>query len=132
MTSGFKGNKVEFAPEHIWKTGASLRGKNLSFTFNYSYISDQFSDANNTEYTETGNQGPIPSYTVLDFSGKYMVPKYGLALSVGVNNMLNNVIFYSESYKLSRSWYYSWRTDPLVRLSRIQNSKIRTVRKIKY
>ena len=93
MTSSFEGNRVEFAPEHIWKTGASLRGKNLSFTFNFSYISDQFSDANNTEYTETGNQGIIPSYTVLDFSGKYMVPKYGLALSVGVNNMLNNVYF---------------------------------------
>jgi Fe(3+) dicitrate transport protein len=93
LTSRFEGNRVEFAPEHIWKTGASLRGKNLSFTFNYSYISNQFSDANNTEYTETGNQGIIPSYTVLDFSGKYMIPNYGLALSVGVNNMLNNVYF---------------------------------------
>lgn len=93
LNSRFKENRVEFAPEHIWKTGASLRGKNLSFTFNYSYISDQFSDANNTDWTESGNQGRIPAYTVLDFSGKYMIPNYGLALSVGVNNMLNNVYF---------------------------------------
>lgn len=91
LNSDFKGNRVEFAPEHIFKTGFSLRGNRFSSTVNFSYISSQYSDASNTEYTESGSQGYIPSYTVLDLSAKYTVDKY--IVSIGVNNVLNNTYF---------------------------------------
>lgn len=91
LNGEFKGNKVEFAPEHIFKTGFSFRSNHFSSTLNFSHISSQYADANNTEYSETGNLGYIPAYSVLDLSAKYMMNKY--TVSVGVNNVLNSKYF---------------------------------------
>ena len=91
LNSDFKGNRVELAPEHLLKAGISFKGYHFSTTLNYTYTSSQYSDANNTESSVTGNQGLIPSYTVLDFSVNYDIKKY--TLSLGVNNLLDRTYF---------------------------------------
>ncbi len=90
-TSDFKGNRVEFAPEHLFKAGITFRGEYFSTTLNYTYTSNQYSDANNTEYTVTGNQGVIPSYSVFDFSANLDINNY--TISLGVNNLLDKKYF---------------------------------------
>lgn len=82
------GRRVENTPELIQRGGLEYRHKNIASTFQVSYVSDQFSDANNTQSTPTGIVGYIPSYTLLDwaFNWKFL-SKYHL--SIGVNNLAN-------------------------------------------
>ncbi len=87
----FKGNRVELAPEHLFKAGITFKGYHFSTTLNYTNTSSQFSDANNTKATETGNQGIIPSYEVWDFSANYDIKNFTVAL--GINNLFNKTYF---------------------------------------
>lgn len=91
LNSDFKGNRLEFAPEHLFKAGITFKGYHFSTTLNYNYTSGQYSDANNTESTITGNQGYIPSYSVFDFSANYDIDNF--TISLGVNNLLNTTYF---------------------------------------
>ena len=91
LNGEFDGNRAEFSPEHILKAGVNFRSEHFSTSLNYSYMGDQYSDANNTESTVTGNQGYIPSYGVFDFSMNYDIDNYTIAF--GVNNLLNKVYF---------------------------------------
>ena len=90
-TSEFKGNMVETAPEHVLKSGVNFRGYHFSITLNYTYTSGQYSDANNTESTPTGNQGYIPEYSVFDLSANYDIRNY--TFSIGINNLLDKAYF---------------------------------------
>ncbi|MCB9348223.1 MAG: TonB-dependent receptor [Lewinellaceae bacterium] len=76
LNSQFKGNRVELAPEHLFKAGITFKGYHFSTTLNYTNTSSQYSDANNTEFTETGNQGLIPAYEVFDLSANYDIKYY--------------------------------------------------------
>ena len=90
--NGVLGNEVEFVPDFNIKTGIKFGYKNLSVSTQYTYLSDQFTDAFNSVTADlSGVNGLIPAYSVLDFSASY---KYKfLTLEAGVNNLLNESYF---------------------------------------
>ncbi len=99
MANGIVGNKVEFVPEFNFKTGVKFGYKNFLSSIQYSYLTQQFSDASNAIIADTNSSiakisgviGEIPAYGVLDFSASY---KYKfLKLETGVNNLLNEKYF---------------------------------------
>jgi Fe(3+) dicitrate transport protein len=92
ITSGILGKKVEFVPDVNLKTGLKLGYKNFSSSLQYTYLSTQFTDAQNSSSGDiSGIVGEIPAYSILDFSSAY---KYRFAkIEVGVNNVLDNAYF---------------------------------------
>jgi len=80
------GNKVENVPDWLERAGLEFSHKTLATTLQVSYVSDQFSDANNTVFSESGIVGEIPSYTVIDWSFNVgFLSKYHV--SGGINNL---------------------------------------------
>ncbi|OIQ27224.1 MAG: TonB-dependent receptor [Bacteroidetes bacterium MedPE-SWsnd-G2] len=90
--SGIEGNKVEFVPNFNFKTGLKFGYKNIIGSFQYSYLSQQYTDATNAvESNLSGVIGEIPAYDVLDASVSYTY-KF-MKLEAGVNNLLDNHYF---------------------------------------
>lgn len=90
--SGVKGNKVEFVPNLNFKTGIKFGYKNFLSNIQYTYLSQQFSDASNAvESNLSGVIGEIPAYNVLDISLSYTYKKF--KLETGVNNLLDTFYF---------------------------------------
>jgi len=88
-----KGKKVENAPAHIVRSGISAGYKNVLLTGQVSYVSEAFSDANNTVTpTANANNGLIPSYTVSDLTATYKFSK-NLNIKAGVNNVFDERYF---------------------------------------
>lgn len=92
VTNGIVGNQVEFIPDVNLKTGIGFGYKNFSSNIQYTYLSQQFTDAeNSTNPDVSGIIGVIPSYDILDISFSY---KYRfLRIETGVNNLLDNAYF---------------------------------------
>ncbi|SDG67362.1 TonB-dependent receptor domain-containing protein [Psychroflexus sediminis] len=89
---GIEGNNVEFVPDLNLKTGARFAFKNFGASIQYSYLSDQFTDATNSvEAGLSGVIGEIPQYDVLDFSMSYRYKNF--KLETGVNNLLDEAYF---------------------------------------
>ena len=89
---GVKGNKVEFVPTDNLKAGLMFGYKNLALNFQYSHVSQQFTDASNAvEGSISGVIGQIPTYNLLDFSMSYTLNKF--KFEFGVNNALNEAYF---------------------------------------
>ncbi|MCF8426489.1 MAG: TonB-dependent receptor [Bacteroidia bacterium] len=89
---GIEGNQVEFVPNVNIKTGIRLGNKNLKASFQYSYLSQQFSDATNAiDGGVSSVIGIIPSYSVLDASISYQVKR--LKFEASINNLSNNMYF---------------------------------------
>jgi len=89
------GKQVELVPAVNAKFGLNYDLGAFSSTLQYSYVSDQYSEATNTEFTSSGIDGLIPAYYVMDFSCKY---KYKFAqLEAGINNLTNNIYFTRRS-----------------------------------
>ncbi|WP_417236756.1 TonB-dependent receptor domain-containing protein [Bizionia paragorgiae] len=89
---GIKGNKVEFVPEVNIKTGVKFGYKNLLANVQYSYLSEQFTDASNSVSSGiSGIVGEIPSYDILDLSLSYSYKRF--KLETGINNVLDNAYF---------------------------------------
>ena len=92
ITNGIVGNKVEFVPDVNVKTGIRFGVKNFSSSIQYTYLSDQFSDSENSFSGDvSGIIGVIPSYHVLDFSAAY-THKF-IKVETGINNVLNTNYF---------------------------------------
>nr|WP_042292458.1 TonB-dependent receptor [Nonlabens ulvanivorans] len=90
--NGIEGNKVEFIPELNFKTGFQLGYNNFMSSIQYSYLSQQFTDATNaTDGNLSGVIGAIPAYDVLDFSASYKYNRF--KLETGINNVLDNSYF---------------------------------------
>lgn len=90
--NGVEGKKVEFVPNLNFKTGLKFGYKNFLSNFQYTYLSQQFTDATNAvEGNLSGVIGIIPSYNVLDISFSYTYKKF--KLEGGVNNVLDNYYF---------------------------------------
>jgi Fe(3+) dicitrate transport protein len=87
----YDGKKVEFVPDVIFRTGISYGYKKFSFTYQYSYAGQQFSDATNAPYSPSAIYGIIPAYTIMDLSAGYTWKLVGL--SAGINNMANAKYF---------------------------------------
>jgi Fe(3+) dicitrate transport protein len=90
-----EGNKVEFIPDVNVKTGLNFGYKNLLGSFQFTYLSEQFTDATNAPQDRNDNQrgieGAIPSYGVSDFSVSYSY-KF-LKLEAGINNLFDQTYF---------------------------------------
>ena len=90
-----KGNKVEFVPTINLKTGTTVGWGNFKASAQVMYVSQQFTDSNNSTANETENTfgvfGQIPSYYVADVSATYTWRC--VKLEAGVNNLTNNYYF---------------------------------------
>ena len=88
------GNRVENVPKYNIRSGISYRYKSFGTSLQFSYMSAQFSDAQNTVENDFNNgvQGIIPSYQVLDFSAKYEFKRY-VNLQFSLNNLTNTIYF---------------------------------------
>jgi Fe(3+) dicitrate transport protein len=90
--NGVEGKKVEFIPEINMKSGFSLGYKNITSTIQYSYLSEQFTDATNSIQSNiSGVIGQIPEYEIVDLSILYKFKKYKIEL--GINNLLDKAYF---------------------------------------
>ncbi|PQB03942.1 TonB-dependent receptor domain-containing protein [Aureitalea marina] len=89
-----EGNKVEYVPLINWKTGLNFGYRNLAASLQWTYLSEQFTDATNSERdfeSQSGIVGEIPSYGVMDLSFNYT---WRFArLETGLNNVLDNSYF---------------------------------------
>ena len=89
---GIEGNSVEFVPNHNLKTGLKFGYKNLSFNFQYSFISKQFTDSSNAiDGNLSGVIGQIPSYSISDLS--ISLKRKNLKIESGVNNIFDEYYF---------------------------------------
>ncbi|SFE61736.1 TonB-dependent receptor [Spirosoma endophyticum] len=90
--AGVVGNQVEFVPNINLKSGVRLGYKNLKASFQYTYLSNQFSDASNaTDGGVSAVIGLIPAYTILDASLSYQFSRFRLEGSL--NNLANTPYF---------------------------------------
>lgn len=89
--SGYNNKKVEYVPDVILRQGITYAFRGLSFTFQHSYTSQQFSDASNSLGSVSAIYGIIPAYSVMDLSAAYTWKIYGI--SAGVNNLGNTRYF---------------------------------------
>jgi Fe(3+) dicitrate transport protein len=79
---------VEFAASGIARTGATYSEGPLSLSLQHSYTGDQFTDASNTVFDPRAYVGYLPSYNVVDLSGRYVFNSMFI-LSAGVSNLTN-------------------------------------------
>lgn len=89
---GVQGNDVEFVPALNFKSGIRLGYKNLKASFQYTHLSDQYSDATNAvDGGLSAVIGLIPAYSIMDASMSYQYKRYKLEGSV--NNLANSFYF---------------------------------------
>ena len=90
-----QGNKVEFVPLFNIKTGTGIGYKNFMTSLQFTYVSSQFTEANNSKTDVNDNTygifGEIPAYYVADISASYKWNKW--KLEAGVTNFTNNSYF---------------------------------------
>ena len=90
--NGVEGNNVEFVPNVNLKTGLLFGYKNFLSNIQYTYLSQQFTDASNAiESNLSGVIGEIPAYDILDVSVSYTFKNF--KLEAGINNVLDNAYF---------------------------------------
>jgi Fe(3+) dicitrate transport protein len=92
---GVEGNELPFVPNVNLRTGLKMGYKNFLVDFQYSYLSEQFTDASNAPQ-DTGDNvsgiiGSIPAYSVFDLSLSYRHRNW--TLETGVNNLLDEQYF---------------------------------------
>lgn len=79
--------RVENAPRHIHRLGATYSLKGFSATFQFSSVGDVYTDAANTETPNaTGTIGRIPGYQIADASMCYQFSKH-YNVKAGINNI---------------------------------------------
>ena len=88
----FSGNTVEFAPSVVNRAGVTYGCGRGSLGAQWSYVSRQFTDANNTVASVDADIGIVPAYTVIDLSGKWQLSQT-IGLDAGVNNLANRYYF---------------------------------------
>jgi Fe(3+) dicitrate transport protein len=93
VKTNLENKQVENAPRHILRTGFNYYFKGLILNAQLSYVDEAFADANNTvKPTVNGQNGLIPSYTIIDVTGTYNFSDK-LNLKAGVNNISNAMYF---------------------------------------
>ncbi|MEM6963235.1 MAG: TonB-dependent receptor [Bacteroidota bacterium] len=96
--TAIRDRQVEYVPSVMLRTGLNYKWKKLRTTTQFSYLSEQFSDATNSTFNPNALTGTVPSYFVIDFSAEYEWRRF--KLSAGVNNLTNEKYFTrrAESY----------------------------------
>lgn len=90
------GRKVEFIPAVNLKTGINAGYINFLASAQFTYLSEQFTDAENSEIpaandAREGTIGQIPAYSILDISLSYNYRHW--RIETGVNNVLDKDYF---------------------------------------
>lgn len=90
------GNRVEFVPVFNLKTGVQLQYKDWAANVQYTYLTEQYTDVENSAVPGRGDLregiiGAIPAYGVVDFSAQYDWPQW--KVEAGLNNLLNEKYF---------------------------------------
>ncbi|HRG38949.1 MAG TPA: TonB-dependent receptor [Bacteroidia bacterium] len=85
------GNRVEYAPAHILRTGITFSYKDFKLAYRHSYTSEQYTEATNTVFTTDAVDGLIPAYSIMDLSLKYAYKWF--LVSAGINNLQNSMYF---------------------------------------
>ena len=92
---GVEGNQVEFIPTVNLKTGLRFGYHNFLGSLQYTFLSEQFTDASNAPQDLRDNQsgivGSIPTYDILDLSLSYNWGRF--KFESGINNLLDNAYF---------------------------------------
>lgn len=91
-----EGKKVEFIPLLNVKTGIRFGYKNLLGSFQFTHLSEQYTDVENSAIPdETNNRngiiGTIPAYSVMDLSFSYVISRF--KIETGINNLLDEKYF---------------------------------------
>jgi Fe(3+) dicitrate transport protein len=86
LSGPLQGNRVEFAVSAVARTGVTFSRGPLSASLQHSYTGDQYTDASNTEFDPRAYVGHLPSFHVLDLSGRYVFDSR-FVLSAGVSNL---------------------------------------------
>ena len=90
--TGVTNNEVEFVPQVNFKTGVRIGYNNFKASFQYTYLSNQYTDATNAKEGEASAViGIIPSYSIMDVSVSYQIKKFRLEGSI--NNLANKMYF---------------------------------------
>ena len=90
--AGIVGNQVEFVPNVNIKTGMRVGYNNFKASLQYSYLSNQFSEATNArDGGVSAVVGLIPAYYVMDTSFSYQFSKF--KVEGNINNFTNNMYF---------------------------------------
>ncbi len=92
----FVGNEVEFIPKLNLKTGLELGYKNFKSSLQYTFVSTQFTDIQNSPANLDRSSlhainGEIPAYEIIDLSLEYTHKKW--KFETGINNLLNESYF---------------------------------------
>lgn len=91
--SAFHNKLVELVPPIVFKTGITLGNKKFSMSYQYSYTQEHYSDATNAISVTNAVIGLIPSYFIMDLSGKLIIKK--CQIEFGINN-LNNYSYFTR------------------------------------
>ena len=92
-----KGKRLENAPQNIFRGGITGGYKTFLLTAQLSSVGKTFSDANNSVTpAANGNNGLIPSYSIIDLSASYKFAK-NFSVKAGINNLTNAVYFTRRS-----------------------------------
>jgi len=91
-----EGKSVEFIPQTNLKIGLKGAYKKFSASLQYTYISEQFTDVENSAVPAAGDLregiiGVIPAYQILDLSFSHQYKRY--SLEAGCNNLANESYF---------------------------------------
>jgi Fe(3+) dicitrate transport protein len=89
---GVEGNQVEFVPKVNLKTGLKMGYKKLKVSFQFTHLTDQFSDATNARDGGISSVvGLIPAYKIMDLSLSYEFKM--LRIEGSINNVANEMYF---------------------------------------
>jgi len=89
---GVQGNEVEFVPKLNLKSGLRTGYKQFKASFQFTYLTNQFSDATNApEGGVASVVGIIPSYKIMDLSFSYELKK--MKLEASINNLANQMYY---------------------------------------
>ncbi|WP_370088842.1 TonB-dependent receptor domain-containing protein [Ekhidna sp.] len=87
-----KGREVAAVPDVNLKTGLRFGYRNLLGSFQFTHISDQFTDVENSrDPDQAGIKGIIPAYSIMDLSLSYVIKRF--KIETGVNNLLDEKYF---------------------------------------
>jgi Fe(3+) dicitrate transport protein len=90
--SGVEGNEVEFVPRINLKNGIRFGYRSVKASFQYTYLSTQFTDATNATTSDVSAVvGVIPAYHIMDVSLSFQYRKFRVEGTI--NNLTDNMYF---------------------------------------
>lgn len=87
----YQNKMVELVPPIVLKAGLTIGNPRFSISYQYSYTQEHFSDATNSISQANAVSGIIPSYSVMDLSGKSIFGRF--QFEMGINNIANASYF---------------------------------------